>query len=688
MGRVLFILWLVAVSFGPGLASAATQPACTGNSQWTALIQEGRNQHLSAATRERAYQQARSLCPQSPAAYEGLAILLLQRHRYGAALHWIHQGLAVSPHDPSLTLELGVALLSAGQPQAALEVFKALSPMAKGEFYLGMSYRALRDHEAARRALAKSLAMGDKDPYVLYEIIEEDRALRDERQGLRDFQNFYRRFPHSAWLHLLLGNAYISRNNTAGAESEYRKAAELDPKLPLVHFDLGRLDFNQASYSDALRDFQDEIAVDPTFGEAYLYAGTSLRRLGKNSQAIPLLQRAVARDPNFPLAYRELAVAQIQAQQLQAAAATLREGERRFPKEPAFPAQFARVLSRLGKVREAREQSKLAERLSQEGNVQIAAVPAEHKSLLTASTTNAPVMQQLRACLRDEDARCASDTLNKIDETRFESDANYLNLKAEALILLHQDKPALAAIQRAIEIDPHRADLFITRGRIDQRVGMQAAAIKSFLDAEQMQPGAEAPVYYAGMSFFMLGYDNNDNAYYDRAARHFKTAIELNPHDDRAAFMLGVVDSIEFKLPEAQKNLAQALKMNPRNPYYHLHYGMLLSRMGRLAEGRREMKLAETLDSSYPNTYLRLGDLDAQMGRYAEARTQLETAVHLDPHLSSAYYTLGQVDYRLGLRAESRSALHRFQETKSEEEKATDPIGASINAVASRTARR
>jgi tetratricopeptide (TPR) repeat protein len=679
--RICLVIPFVLSSFS---RTALAQQACTQNSRWTTLMQQGGNQHLPVAAREEAYGQARALCPQNPGAYEGLAVLLLQSQDYRAALDWIHQGLAIAPRDPNLVLDLGVALLSAGQPKAGLEALENLPPTAQGEFYLGMAYRALRDHPAAREAFAKSFVMGNNDPYVLYELIEQDRALHNEEQGLQDFQTFYQRFPHSPWIHLLLGNAYISRNNTAGAEAEYRKAAELNPKLPLVHYDLGRLAFNRSDYSQAVREFDAEIHVDPTFGEAYLYAGTSLRRLGRSPQGIPYLEKAIARDPNFPLAYRELAVAQVQAGQLHAASVTLREGESRFPHEPAFPAQLARLASQSGNGHEAARQSRLAETLSGQSNVQLGAPQSAAGNPPALLAAPEPDLKRLRKCILHEDARCAAQMLHALDQAKFANNADDLDLKAEALNLLHEDKEALPAVQRAIMLDPHRADFFITEGRIDQRLGNQPAAIRAFLTADRMQPGAEAPVYYLGMSFFMLGYDNNDNAYYDRAARHFKTALELNPRDDRAEFMLGVVDSIEFKLPEAQRCLAAVLKMKPGNPYYHLHYGMLLSHTGHLAAARSEMKLAETLDPSYASTYLRLGDLDAQMGQYAEARTQLKTAVRLDPHLASAFYTLGRVDSHLGLKAESRRALQSFQQAKAEEQRETDPIGASINAVASR----
>jgi len=651
---------------------------CAQSSQSNVLVQKGNNPQLAGAVRMNAYEEAIRLCPQGPTVYNNLAILLLQQQDYATARDWIHRGLAITPHDPGLTQDLGVALLTLGKPEQALPVLQKVPATAKGEFYLGMAYRALRNHAAARQAFARSFALGNNDPYVLYALIEQDRALHDAKDGLQDFQTFSDRFPHSAWLHLLLGNAYAARHDNAGAEAEYRQAVQLDPKLPLAHFQLGRIAFNRSDYSHSFQDFEAEIGVDPTFGEAYLYAGTSLRRLGKNSQALPYLENAVGRDPNSPLTYRELAVAQIQAKRLHEAVKTLEEGERRFPREAAFPAQLARLLKESGDVRKSTEQAKLAEKLSRQDNVKITDQPRPASSTATGSQDSHKV-EQLRRCVEKEDSHCTAETLSLMNSASLENTADDFNLKAKALNLLHKNQQALTTIQKAIKDDPHQAAYFITEGRIYQRLGNQVAAMKSFLQAEQIQPGTAPPVYYIGMSFFILGNDYNDNQYYNRAARHFRTALELDPHDDRAEFMLGVVNAVEFKLNEAKSDLEKALKMNPNNAYYYLHYGLVLSRLGDLAGGRREMKMAEKLDPSYARTYFHLGELDAQMGNYSEARQELEAAVRLEPHFSSAYYTLGSVYHHLGLDAKSREAFQKFQEAKSHGQQNEDPVESSID---------
>ena len=652
-------------------------PECSEESQFEKLLAKGSNVNIPNTARESALRQAVKLCAQDPAVYESLGVLLLQQQRFQEAVAWIRRGLKIVPQNLNLIMALGTALLSAGQPEEALLVFQSLPPNAKTEFYLGMTYRALRDHKAAREALAQSFKMGYHDPYVLYALIEEDRYLHDTQAGLRDFQTFDQSFPHSPWLHLLLGNAYNSQKDIPSAEAEYQKAASLDPMLPVVHFKLGVLSFSRADYATAVQDFRQEVKLNPTFGEAYLYLGVTLRRIGKDREALPYLEEAVTRDPNSALAYGQLASAQTQVGQTQRAIQTLQEGERRFPTDAAFPAQLARLLKTLGEVHAAEEQATRAQSLNQEGNLMIPGVSPNH-ALAEHGVPHDPRFGDLRHCLELEDVRCASQTLSELNDAELQGNPEYLNLKAQTLNLEQNRKQALAVIQRALLADPNQGSYWMTQGRVYQQLGNQVEAIKSFLRAEQLKANPVDAAYYIGMSFFLLGdYYGGDN-FFLRAAQHFKTALKLDPHFDKAEFMLGAINAIESKLPQAKLNFEKALEMNPKNPYYILHYGVLLRRLGDSAGALRQMKLAQKLAPSYARTYFSLGGLEEQIGDYKEARAQLEAGLRLDPKDSQAYYTLGRVYHQLGLESESEEAFRKFQQLKSQKPVEIEKLAPSI----------
>jgi tetratricopeptide (TPR) repeat protein len=289
-------------------------------------------------------------------------------------------------------------------------------------------------------------------------------------------------------------------------------------------------------------------------------------------------------------------------------------------------------------------------------------------------------LDPLRNCLARSDSKCAMGAFSKLRDPKLNDDPEYLDLSAQVMSLEHKDSEALVAIDRAIRMEPTRASYFLTKGKIVQRSHDQVNAIQYFLQAAQLQPGWVEPIYSIGMSFFILGNEEKDNQYYDRGARHFKTALELDPGCHKAEFMLGLIEALEDHLKEGEEHVKKALKMSPHNPYYHLQLGVILNRMGDSDGAMREIRLAETLDHSNPLAYFNLGRLESQLQNYSEARKQLETTVQLDPNLSVAYYWLGRVYSHLGLSELSQAAYKNFELAKSrEQQEEADPVEAALS---------
>ena len=217
------------------------------------------------------------------------------------------------------------------------------------------------------------------------------------------------------------------------------------------------------------------------------------------------------------------------------------------------------------------------------------------------------------------------------------------------------------------------AQEWMVEGHRAQKAGNQVEAVRDFLNAQRLEPTSPEPFYALGMSFFIIGWYENDSADYDRAARHFKAALDLDPKFHRAEFMVGMMEVVHLRLKEAMPHFQKAISLDPQNPYYHLHYGILLARMDRSDDAVAQMLLAEKVGPNYASSYSSLGQLYSEMGKYPEARGQLERAVHLDPNAATAYYTLGGVYHHLGMTAESKSAYETFQRLKAAEPKA-DPV--------------
>ena len=275
----------------------------------------------------------------------------------------------------------------------------------------------------------------------------------------------------------------------------------------------------------------------------------------------------------------------------------------------------------------------------------------------------------LNACVQQKDRACISSTLRNLGKR--ESPA-YLAVAAEGYMIIRRPDDALNAIDRALQLKPGNYDYLMEQGWIYQKSGNQLSAIHSFLLAAQSKPMEPATFYELGMSFFLL----NE---YQRAAPHFRHVLALAPNNDRAEFMLGVLDVMDNAAPEAKPHYERALRLRPQNSHYLLHYGVLLNQLGKPQQAVHLMLEAEKLDPSNPLTHYNLGRVYLESGKLSQARDELESSVRLKPDLTPAFYKLGTVYRSLGDPNKARKALNRFEKLKQQEKKEEeDPIDAAL----------
>jgi protein O-GlcNAc transferase len=272
----------------------------------------------------------------------------------------------------------------------------------------------------------------------------------------------------------------------------------------------------------------------------------------------------------------------------------------------------------------------------------------------------------LERCIEKSDRTCVSELLSQQPK---EATADYWAVAARGQLLLGKQQEAIAAINRAVEQRPGDFDLLMEQGWVYQKSGDQVAAIRSFVSAGQIQR-TPAVFYELGMSFFLVHE-------FDRAATHFQRVLELDAKQDKAVFMLGILDVLKNEYSAAKAHFEGAVALQPSNPHYLLHYGVLLMRMNQPEEALASMRKAEQIDGSNPLTHFNLGRLYRQMGKLPDAERELRASVRDRPALARAYYQLATV-YRLeGRGAEAAKALQQFSKYK-DQDRGDDPIDANL----------
>ncbi|MDT8311809.1 MAG: tetratricopeptide repeat protein [Methylophaga sp.] len=132
-------------------------------------------------------------------------------------------------------------------------------------------------------------------------------------------------YPDAFVAHNLYGNALASQNKFKEAVTAFRKAIEIDPGIPEMHFNLGILLTNLNRIDEAISAYKKTINLKPSFTDAYYNLGFALQSQGKFAQAAEQYQKAIDQQPGFLEAIANLGVClQEQGKSVEAEAAYLK----------------------------------------------------------------------------------------------------------------------------------------------------------------------------------------------------------------------------------------------------------------------------------------------------------------------------------------------------------------------------
>ncbi len=132
-----------------------------------------------------------------------------------------------------------------------------------------------------------------------------DRARLEEAKA-RDFLADH---PDS-WNELSnLGVALVEQGEILAAETQFRRALQLQPGLELARYNLGLVLSAQGRIDDAITEFERVVATNPGNALALNNLGHAMIGRRRFEEAIRFLERAVAAEPSFALAHFNLGVA-------------------------------------------------------------------------------------------------------------------------------------------------------------------------------------------------------------------------------------------------------------------------------------------------------------------------------------------------------------------------------------------
>jgi len=184
---------------------------------------------------------------------------------------------------------------------------------------------------------------------------------------------------------------------------------------------------------------------------------------------------------------------------------------------------------------------------------------------------------------------------------------------------------AQANCQKAVELDNRIPAVYVTLGRIHQKLGQYDLAVQEFNRALELDPRDSKALAGLGRSYEMAGRLSDAEAAFQKAA-------DARPDNWDGYEELALFYNRQNKYPQAIAAYKRALEITPDNAQLYLNLGGAYLESGDsklLPAAEETLKKALAMNPTYP-AYANLGALYGQEKRYPEAAAMTEKALALD----------------------------------------------------------
>jgi tetratricopeptide (TPR) repeat protein len=280
----------------------------------------------------------------------------------GAALA---QGAAAAPPpksapgavDFSGSAAQGVGLAEKGRCREALPLLKKAIPHLSDKqlkFEAAMASARCAMSLDQVETTADTLLLLNREyphnPEVLYVTVHYFSELANRAE-----QDLVSSAPGSYQVHKLDAEGLESQEKWDEAAGEYRKILEENPKLPDIHYRLGRILLSKqpAAVDEAKKEFEAELAIDPANAAAEFMLGDIARQAQLWDEAIAHFSRAMKMDPGFEEAYLGLGMALNASGKYSDAVGPLEAYEKMEAADPAGHYQLSIAYAKLGRKEDA-----------------------------------------------------------------------------------------------------------------------------------------------------------------------------------------------------------------------------------------------------------------------------------------------------------------------------------------------
>jgi tetratricopeptide (TPR) repeat protein len=264
----------------------------------------------------------------------------------------------------------------------------------------------------------------------------------------------------------------------------------------------------------------------------------------------------------------------------------------------------------------------------------------DYNAALSLQKTNANWWRE-RAYVQDELGNKQASIADYSEAIKLEpEDAATYGYRADAYDFLGKSDEALADYRKAVKLDPSafnysaEADFFVANDRLDEAAPVIERALK--LDAK------------SAYAFMVAGRLAHKQKHYDDAIKKFKTAINLQPNQNRAKYYLAQTLNEQNKKQAALKILDGLLPIWKNSTELRDMIGVIQTDLEHYGEAEKALTSALAIDPNYFDALLDRALVRIRQEKWGEAREDATKAIALQPKYSAPFVRRAYAYWKLG----------------------------------------
>lgn len=463
-------------------------------------------------------------------------------------------------------------------------------------------------------------------------------------EAAAEFREILSTEPNSPFLYNLLGFCALQQGLRGEAATNFKKAVELDPNFKPARNNLGGVYLLEGRPRDAAKEFLAVTRIDPRDSQAYFNLARAELATNQETAGLQHLRQAYELSPDsldYAIALGRLYLKEGQkgvgkplVEKLASAA----------PSNPATELELGGLLLSYGKEEAAVEHLRRVQGVEPKAGEVLYALAVDHFK-----------KQDFKAALR----------LLEMLGPSMQNSAAWHDLVGESHFRLGEPGPAVAEVQKAMELDRHNEDYVLELSEILVTNKASQAAVTLLDSAKQVFPDSSR-------IWFALGVAYLDVPDHPAAEAALTKSLDLDPNLDLACVVLCRSYEETGKWDQLTETAHRVIRINPRNSlgYYYRALALLRSpSAGAAPEAEAEKLLARSieLDEKQPEPRYELAKLMIKEGNRKAARLELEKVIRVNPDFAPAFYQLSRLDREQGEIRKSEEERKSFDRLSAEQ---------------------